>query len=124
MTRPVILTLVLVAAGFAMAAGYFLLQPHESRLAPFSDREYVARAERTDEARAFLAKYPDAARSVDRSSAVVVEFRAERGGHALRLEVLLDSFANRPLDVAIRCDAGEPRADVREYLRSETCLGS
>ncbi len=123
MTRALVLGLFLVAAGFVMAAGYFLLPPHESRLAPFSDREYIARAERTDEVRAFLAKYPDATRSVDRSGAVIVEFRAERGGHALRLEILLDSFANRPLDMAVRCDAGEARADILDYLRSESCLG-
>ena len=123
MRRALALVLLLVAAAFSMAAAYFLLTPHESRLAPFSDQEYVARAQRTDEGRAFLAKYPDAARSVDRSGAVIVEFRAERDGHALRLEVLLDSFANRPLDTAIRCDGGEARADVLDYLERETCLG-
>lgn len=124
MNRALLLSLGVVAAGFVMATAYFLLTPHAERLAPFSDREYLERAERTDAARAFLAKYPDAARSVDRTGAVIVEFRQERGGHILRLDVLLDSFANRPLDFAVACDAGEPRADVLEYLKSEACLGS
>ncbi len=124
MRRAVAAALAIVALGFALATAYFLLEPPASRLAPFSDREYVARAERTEEARAFLARYPDATRTVDRSGAVIVQFRAERGGHVLRLEILLDAFANRPLDRAIRCDDDDPRGDVLEYLKSERCLAA
>lgn len=122
--KAVVLVLLVVAAAFAMATAYFLLTPRESRLAPFSDAEYLARAERTDEAQALLGKYPGATRSLERDPAVVAEFRAERAGHALRLRILLDAFANRPLDSSVQCDSGAPRTDVLDYLRSETCLGN
>lgn len=119
--RPLI-ALVLAAAGFGLATAYFLLTPLEYRLAPFKDQEYVARAERTEQAQALLAKYPDARRSVDRGAAVAVEFRVERGVRYLRLRVIMDSFANRPLDTSVDCSGSIVRENVTEYLRTERCL--
>jgi hypothetical protein len=74
-----LVALVIAATGFVLATAYFLTTPLEYRLAPFTDQEYIARAERTEQARALLAKHPDARRSVDRSGAVAVDFRVEQG---------------------------------------------
>ncbi len=123
MSRALVFVLLLIAAGFAIAGAYWLTTPRESRLAPFSDREYVARAEKSDPARAFLDQYPQATRSVDRSYGLVVQFTVERNGRRLRLSIVMDSFENRPLDQFVECDSGPPEPDIAGYLRTETCLG-
>lgn len=123
MSRAVAGALLVLSAGFAMALVYFLATPPESRLAPFTDAEYVARAERTQEARAFLAKYPDARRAVERSGAVTVDFRVDRGARYLRLRIFMDAFANRALDALVDCSGTVVPGDPLEYLPTETCLG-
>jgi hypothetical protein len=118
----VLAAVALAAIGFGLATAYFLLPPLEYRLAPFNDQEYIARAERTEQAVTLLAKYPAARRTVDRSGAVIVDFSVERGDRYLRLRVIMDSFANRPLDTFADCSGLVIREGVTEYLQTERCL--
>lgn len=124
MSRALAAALLLLVAGFVMATVYFLSTPRESRLAPFTDAEYIARAERSQEGRAFLAKYPEARRQVDRSGAVAVDFRVDRGDRYLRLRIIMDAFANRALDAFVDCSGTSVPGDPIEYLATERCLGS
>lgn len=123
MRRAAGLALVVLASGFVLATAYFFLTPRDFRLAPFSDAEYVARAERSQEARAFLAKYPEAERQVDRSGALTVDFRVERGARYLRLRIFMDAFANRAIDAFAECSGVVVPGDPLEYLRTESCFG-
>ena len=105
-----------------LASAYYFLAPARTRFAPYSDADYIAAAAKSPAGEAFLAKYPDATRDVDRSAAVVVDFGVARGGHSLDLRVYVDAFADRVLEAFAYCDRVQQQVDAVEYLRAERCL--
>ena len=124
MTRRTALAITLgtILLGFVLASLYYLLAPANTRLAPFSDAEYVDTAAKSPAGRAFLGKYPDATRSVDRTAGVIVDFGVARNGHALDLRFYVDAFADRVLEVVAYCDRVRQSADPVEYVDTERCL--
>ena len=126
MTRRSALAIALgaVVLGFALAGVYYLLAPAQTRLAPFSDAEYVEAAARTAAGQAFLAKYPDATRTVDRTAGVIVDLGMMRNGHTVDMRFYMDAFANRPLETFAYCDRVQQLLDPVEYMRAERCLGT
>lgn len=108
--------------GFVLALLYWLLTPRLQRLAPYADDEYIAQASKTEEARLFLGKYPDATRTVEREAGLVVDLGVARNGHTLDLRILMDAFDNHALESVVYCDR-RPEYDIGTYLANETCLG-
>lgn len=122
--RAVALALGAIVLGFVLAGTYYFLAPPSTRLAPFTDREYVQAAAQSPAGQAFTAKYPDATRTIDRSAGIIVDFGVARNGHTLDLRVYVDAFANRVLETFAYCDRMQQLLDPVEYLRVERCLAS
>jgi hypothetical protein len=115
---------VLDVLGFVLAAVYYFLAPPSTRLAPFSDDEYVKAAVASAPGQAFAQKYPEATRTVDRAAGIVVDLGVARNGHTLDLRLYMDAFANRVLEANAYCDRVQQLLDPIEYLKTERCLAA
>ncbi|OLC55840.1 MAG: hypothetical protein AUH85_08375 [Chloroflexi bacterium 13_1_40CM_4_68_4] len=113
-----------IVLGFVLAGAYYFLAPANTRLAPYTDADYIQTAVQSPAGQAFLAKYPDANRSVDRTAGVIVDLGVVRNGHALDLRLYVDAFADRVLESFAYCDQVQQLMDPVQYLQAERCLGS
>lgn len=76
-----------------------------------SDEEYINIASKTEEARAFLERFPEAETLVDRSGELAVDYRitkvqpatTEQSWEGIRLRVFIDPESKRAKDTIIQC---------------------
>jgi len=122
--RALAIALGAIVLGFVLAGVYYFLAPPELRLAPFTDADYIQSAARSPEGAAFLTKYPESTRTVDRTAGVIVDFGAARGGHSLDLRFYVDAFADRVLESYAYCDHVQQLLAPLEYLQQEKCLSA
>ena len=111
-----------IALGFVLAGAYYFLAPPNMRLAPYTDADYTQTAAQSPAGQAFLTKYPDATRTVDRTAGVIVDLSVARNGHRLELRSYIDAFADRVLEAFAYCDNLQQLLDPVEYLQAERCL--
>jgi hypothetical protein len=98
-----------------------------------SDEEYVSIARNTQEAQAFLAKYPQAEVLVDRSGKLAVDFRMTKHPvtstaqtwEGIRLRVFIDPRTNQPAETFLQCNNKLVQEQVIQYLEqyaeTESC---
>jgi len=89
-----------------------------------SDEEYIFVAQNTEEAGAFLEKYPQAEVIVDRSSKLAVDFRMSKSlvtsttqnWEGIRLRVFIDPKTNQPAETFLQCDKTFMKERIIQYL--------
>jgi hypothetical protein len=89
-----------------------------------SDEEYISVARNTEEAGAFLEKYPQAEVIVDRSNKLAVDFRMSmylvtsttQNWEGIRLRVFIDPKTKQPAETFLQCDNTFVKDRIIQYL--------